>query len=465
MKFRFKNLGPIKEADLELGDLTIIAGRNNTGKTYIVYALYGFLKQWNQPARWLRKPTREKGVEGLEELSSLALQAARDGSATRVLRPHELEERRSAIAEAFSEVYSSSGLAATFSSQRERFQDASVELSSSLPKTTLPPETIHTSGGTCRVSWEDDNVVLSVETLQGQSSDSRPAIFALRNLYFRFLFPELTLDPFVLTSERFGISLFYRELDFTKNKLIELLQQISDEGNPRETGPFLLIDRTTSRYASPVKDNIDYTRSIPDLRGQQSELSKHKLPTKLRRLMNAYYKSSGDSIALTSTARGSRRFSVPLHLASSSARGLVDLYFFLQHVAGPEHLLIIDEPESHLDTHNQILMARLLVRCVHAGLKVLITTHSDYLVKELNNLIMLSREFDGKEELLKKLKYDPEDALDPGQVRAYVAENGTLTACGIDRYGMEMPNFDRTIDDINRVTNELSSRIFDADGS
>ena len=37
MKFRFKNLGPIKEADLELGDLTIIAGRNNTGKTYRDY--------------------------------------------------------------------------------------------------------------------------------------------------------------------------------------------------------------------------------------------------------------------------------------------------------------------------------------------------------------------------------------------------------------------------------------------
>ena len=44
MKFRFKNIGPIKEAELELGDLTIIAGRNNTGKTYMVYTLYGFLK-------------------------------------------------------------------------------------------------------------------------------------------------------------------------------------------------------------------------------------------------------------------------------------------------------------------------------------------------------------------------------------------------------------------------------------
>ena len=60
MTFRFKNLGPIKKADLELGDLTIIAGRNNTGKTYLVYALYGFLKRWNWSAGWLRNPTREE---------------------------------------------------------------------------------------------------------------------------------------------------------------------------------------------------------------------------------------------------------------------------------------------------------------------------------------------------------------------------------------------------------------------
>ena len=110
-------------------------------------------------------------------------------------------------------------------------------------------------------------------------------------------------------------------------------------------------------------------------------------------------------------------------------------------------------------------MARLLVRCVHAGLKVLITTHSDYLVKEFNNLIMLSRDFDAKEDLLKKLKYDPEDALDPGRIRAYVAENGTLTACSVDKYGMDMPNFDRTIDDINRVTSEISSRLFASEES
>ena len=49
-KFRFKKIGPVKEAEMELGDLTIIAGRNSTGKTYLAYALYGFLKIWRELA-------------------------------------------------------------------------------------------------------------------------------------------------------------------------------------------------------------------------------------------------------------------------------------------------------------------------------------------------------------------------------------------------------------------------------
>ena len=41
-----KNIGIIKQAEFSLGDLTIICGENNTGKTYATYALYGFLKSW-----------------------------------------------------------------------------------------------------------------------------------------------------------------------------------------------------------------------------------------------------------------------------------------------------------------------------------------------------------------------------------------------------------------------------------
>lgn len=43
MIFKFENLGFIDKGTLELGDLTVICGPNNVGKSYISYAIYGWL--------------------------------------------------------------------------------------------------------------------------------------------------------------------------------------------------------------------------------------------------------------------------------------------------------------------------------------------------------------------------------------------------------------------------------------
>jgi predicted ATPase len=43
MKISIKNLGPLKQAEFTIGDMTIICGCNNTGKTYATHATYGFL--------------------------------------------------------------------------------------------------------------------------------------------------------------------------------------------------------------------------------------------------------------------------------------------------------------------------------------------------------------------------------------------------------------------------------------
>ena len=48
MKFQFENLGLLDKAEIELADLTIICGENNTGKTYATYAIYGFLRSWRK---------------------------------------------------------------------------------------------------------------------------------------------------------------------------------------------------------------------------------------------------------------------------------------------------------------------------------------------------------------------------------------------------------------------------------
>jgi len=48
MKFEFKNLGVIKEANIEINGLTILAGHNNIGKSYISRMIFSIIKSLNQ---------------------------------------------------------------------------------------------------------------------------------------------------------------------------------------------------------------------------------------------------------------------------------------------------------------------------------------------------------------------------------------------------------------------------------
>jgi predicted ATPase len=50
MKFNFAHLGGIDKGTVELGDLTVICGPNNMGKTYISYIIYGLLRHFK---RWI----------------------------------------------------------------------------------------------------------------------------------------------------------------------------------------------------------------------------------------------------------------------------------------------------------------------------------------------------------------------------------------------------------------------------
>ena len=76
--------------------------------------------------------------------------------------------------------------------------------------------------------------------------------------------------------------------------------------------------------------------------------------------------------------------------------------FYLENQAQPGDLLMIDEPELNIHPKNQRKIARLLASLVNAGLRIVISTHSDYIVRELNNLLMLSQD-DGK--LREKYEY------------------------------------------------------------
>ena len=351
--------------------------------------------------------------------------------------------------------FSGGALAGVFSSPEEALEDASVgvKVCGGFPEARSTEIDLQ-GGRVFSVAYDGAEVVMAGSDRERDRSDAS----WLSLLYLRFLLQDLFSDPFILSAERFGISLFYKELDFTKNKLVDLLQRMGDDRNREALSPFALIESATGRYALPIKDNIDYTRDLSNIQRTRSDIYGNKLFDGIKEMMEGYFRSSD--------GRSPFRF--------EGAQGAE-----IQHPHCIEHPLrrvgfqictsfCGTQPKR---TRSSSLTSRkvistpptrygspaLLARMVRAGLKVLVTTHSDYLIKEVNNLIMLSKQFEDREKIAKRLKYKEDDFLRAEAVRAYVAENGTLTRCTIDEFGIEMPFFDRTIDDINRVSNELAT--------
>lgn len=81
---------------------------------------------------------------------------------------------------------------------------------------------------------------------------------------------------------------------------------------------------------------------------------------------------------------------IPIMNTSSMVSELAPVALYLQNVIDQGELLIIEEPESHLHPAMQVEFVRHLAAVVRAGIRVLITTHSEWVLEELANLVHLS---------------------------------------------------------------------------
>ena len=127
---------------------------------------------------------------------------------------------------------------------------------------------------------------------------------------------------------------------------------------------------------------------------------------------------------------------------------------------------MIDEPELNLHPANQRRLARLLARLVNAGIRVFVTTHSDYIIKEFNTLIMLNNADANLEAVRKRYHYTAEDSLAPERVRVYMLREDMALKSGNQRktkartlceapisptLGIEVASFDDTIEEMNAI--------------
>jgi predicted ATP-dependent endonuclease of OLD family len=275
----------------------------------------------------------------------------------------------------------------------------------------------------------------------------------------QYFLTDIFPSSFIITSERTSIALFYKELDINKNALVEDLESLLDSDKEKAID---LLHSRRSRYAEPIYDNIDTIRNYDTLNKRKSFLLEKNqtyrwLFTILQDLIGGTYTEINGQVFYQPQKENDRdTINLPIYIASSAIKSLFLLELYIKHIAKKGDLLIIDEPELNLHPDNQRKIAKLLARLVNAGVKILLTTHSDYLIRELNNCIMLSNEVENKESIMKKASIVREDILRPEQVKAFVIKKDHIIhEVTIDKYGMNMGIFDELISKANALFDEI----------
>lgn len=453
MKVKIKNLGILKQAEFSLGNLTIICGGNNTGKTYATYSLFGFLYTWRRLLMLPKFGLKEK----IDQLLS-------DGVISLDLQ--EYVQQCESILTTGCQRYVRQ-IPEVFAANEERFKNVDFQIELNFDNIQFKKKyerKISTATlEIISISKPEDEPYLSITLLTETEKINLPVHFlediiydSIQDIIFSQFFPR----PFIASAERTGAAIFRKELNFARNRLLEEISKNSNF-NPRE-----LLFNVSQDYALPVKENVDFTRQIETIVKKTSFIAENH-PSILEDFADIiggqYMITSNDELYYIPKGKKLR---LSMDESSSAVRSLLDIGFYLRHEARIGDLLMVDEPELNLHPENQRRVAKLFARLINIGIKVFITTHSDYIIKEINTLIMLNHDQPHLKQIAAEEGYRQEELLSADQVKVYIAEQAlemlkgkkrktkfnTLTPAKIDpEMGIEARSFDTTIEKMNRI--------------
>jgi predicted ATPase len=467
IKFIFKNIGAIEYAEVPLNDLTMIVGKNSTSKTYLTYIIWGFLDFVRNDVLYdrLYRKFDHLLIEDNKQLK-------------KILRLDDLlAEFRKVLSEAvklYKDIAIPRVLAVTSDSPVIQKFDLGVYVEKiSLSNTALLNANISIDDTKIDVKQIGNEFYVAIITNSELDNNDRLDKLIKESIFesiFRYLFDQLFPQPFIITSERTGISIFYKELDTRRSGLIEALADVENQNIGKDINTLI---KNISRYPVPVSTNMDFIRNIFDKTKSKSEIGADLKKYILQFLTKGRYSFDKTSNQIFYTiGRGKTAVTLPIYIASSSVKSLLMLDTYINYIAQTGQILIIDEPELNLHPDNLRHMARLLAMLVNNGVKLLFTTHSDYIIKELNNLIMLeSLPEDARNYAIKQIKketkaeYQSEMFLSKDKVTCIIAKQDEKLGrvkteiAPINEFGIDIDIIDREINYIGETSDILSELV------
>ena len=166
---------------------------------------------------------------------------------------------------------------------------------------------------------------------------------------------------------------------------------------------------------------------------------------------------------------------VNMSAAASSIKEISPLLFLLKNHSGTKVAICLEEPEAHLHPSMQIQVADLIAECINNGFLFHITTHSDYFMDRLNQLIKLGNIRKKDETTFKKYcttnGLSEKTFLDGDNVKAYFFHRDNETAkvvieeLPVEEGGIPMKTFYETVEKMRKQDEQIDKMLYSLNAS
>ena len=452
MKLLLKNLGAAGAGSIDLDKrINLFCGPNSTGKTYVAFAVYALL------CRKILLNENEGYVDTLTKDWTVTIDISKQN--LHLYRALLLNELKATLTEAYG--IGQKDVKSIFSNFDMKYEETDDEFFAETVKRKIDRNVV-VQGINVKISKKNDSDKLTLTILDERISEEN--IPGMKLLMNSAVCHTLVLSPInnltMLPVERNSIYTFSKELSLTRQMTIDQMQAVVEKG-AKNVKLMDIINKNSNRYPLPITHRIKEANDLVQIKKQTSAYSEFATQLEEELLHGKVEISDDGEIRFRPDKINSR--TLPIVATASIVKTMSSLVVYLKHQAQKDDLIIIDEPEINLYPANQIALTRVMARLANMGLRLMVSTHSDYIIRELNNLIMMSNK---ENQTVSRLREDkeymeneyinPEDiAVNYFDYKTKASKRATITQISVDRRGFDVEGINDIIERQNRISETL----------